>query len=115
MLLGETVAVALASIRANLLRAALTMLGIIIGVGAVITMVALGEGAQQRVEDQGRVTRRRSHQPEIGEVGELLALVLPDVDGEAAPREPVHLPPAPGAGSTRRLGRRRSRPPPPDR
>ncbi|TDJ54800.1 MAG: ABC transporter permease, partial [Gemmatimonadetes bacterium] len=40
MLIGETIAVALASIRANLMRAALTMLGIVIGVGAVITMVA---------------------------------------------------------------------------
>ena len=46
MLLGETIAVAFQSIRANKLRAVLTMLGIIIGVGAVITMVALGSGAQ---------------------------------------------------------------------
>jgi putative ABC transport system permease protein len=52
MLLGETVAVALQSIRANMLRAVLTMLGIIIGVGAVITMVALGSGAQKAVEDR---------------------------------------------------------------
>ena len=52
MLLGETVAVAFQSIRANKLRAVLTMLGIIIGVGAVITMVALGSGAQKAVEDR---------------------------------------------------------------
>ncbi len=52
MLLGETIAVAFQSIRANKLRSALTMLGIIIGVGAVITMVALGSGAQKAVEDQ---------------------------------------------------------------
>lgn len=52
MLLGETVAVALQSIRANLLRSVLTMLGIIIGVGAVITMVALGSGAQKAVRDR---------------------------------------------------------------
>jgi putative ABC transport system permease protein len=52
MLLGETVAVALQSIRANLLRSVLTMLGIIIGVGAVITMVALGSGAQKAVQDR---------------------------------------------------------------
>jgi putative ABC transport system permease protein len=52
MLLGETVAVALQSIRANMLRSMLTMLGIIIGVGAVITMVALGSGAQKAVEDR---------------------------------------------------------------
>ena len=52
MLIGETVSVAFQSIRANKLRAALTMLGIIIGVGAVITMVALGSGAQKSVEDR---------------------------------------------------------------
>jgi putative ABC transport system permease protein len=52
MLLGETFAVALSSIRANALRSILTMLGIIIGVGAVITMVALGTGAQKAVEER---------------------------------------------------------------
>jgi putative ABC transport system permease protein len=52
LLLGETVTVALQSIRVNKLRALLTMLGIIIGVGAVITMVSLGAGAQKAVEDR---------------------------------------------------------------
>jgi putative ABC transport system permease protein len=52
MLVGETVSVAFQSIRANKLRAVLTMLGIIIGVGAVITMVALGSGAQKAVEER---------------------------------------------------------------
>src|SRR5262245_38089557 len=52
MLFGEIVIVALQSIRANLFRAILTMLGIIIGVGAVITMLADGAGAQKRIDDQ---------------------------------------------------------------
>jgi putative ABC transport system permease protein len=52
MLIREIFAVALGAIRANVLRSILTTLGIVIGVGAVITMVALGEGAQQRVEAQ---------------------------------------------------------------
>jgi putative ABC transport system permease protein len=52
MLLGEMIAVALQSIRANLFRGFLTMLGIIIGVGSVITMVSLGSGAQQAIDDQ---------------------------------------------------------------
>jgi putative ABC transport system permease protein len=52
MLFGETLAVAFQSIRANALRSILTMLGIIIGVGAVITMVALGTGAQKAVEER---------------------------------------------------------------
>lgn len=50
MLIGETVAVAFSSIRANKLRAMLTMLGVIIGVAAVITVVAMGTGAQRSVE-----------------------------------------------------------------
>jgi len=52
MLLGETIAVAFQSIRANKLRTALTMLGVIIGVAAVIAMVALGTGAQRAIEDR---------------------------------------------------------------
>ncbi|MGE0353669.1 MAG: ABC transporter permease [Gemmatimonadales bacterium] len=52
MNVGETVAVAFSSVRANKLRSFLTMLGIIIGVGAVITMVSLGQGAQKAVEEQ---------------------------------------------------------------
>jgi putative ABC transport system permease protein len=50
MLLTEIIQVALQAIRANKLRSFLTMLGIIIGVGAVITMVALGTGAQKSVQ-----------------------------------------------------------------
>ena len=52
LLLGETLAVALEALRVNRLRSLLTMLGIIIGVGAVITMIALGSGAQQAVQDR---------------------------------------------------------------
>jgi putative ABC transport system permease protein len=52
MLVGETVRVALASLRANKLRSALTMLGIVIGVAAVIAMVALGNGAANAVKDR---------------------------------------------------------------
>jgi len=52
MLLGEILAVALEALRANKLRSLLTMLGIIIGVGAVITMLALGSGAQRAVQER---------------------------------------------------------------
>jgi putative ABC transport system permease protein len=48
----ETFAVALEALRANKLRSFLTMLGIVIGVSAVIAMVALGRGAQQSVKDR---------------------------------------------------------------
>src|SRR2546427_6107629 len=49
MLLGETIGVALGALRANKLRSFLTMLGVVIGVGAVIAVVALGRGAQESV------------------------------------------------------------------
>jgi len=46
--------VALKALARNKMRTALTMLGMIIGVAAVITMVALGNGAQQAIEEQVR-------------------------------------------------------------
>lgn len=49
---SEAVSVAFASLGANKMRTMLTMLGIIIGVAAVISMVALGMGAQEAVEDR---------------------------------------------------------------
>jgi putative ABC transport system permease protein len=45
---------AVRALRTNLLRSALTMLGIVIGVAAVIAMVAIGSGAQTQVADQIR-------------------------------------------------------------
>jgi len=47
-----SVRIALRALRVNKLRSTLTMLGIIIGVAAVITMIAVGAGAQARVEEQ---------------------------------------------------------------
>lgn len=51
MLVLEIIGVAMGAVRANVLRSVLTTLGIVIGIAAVITMVALGEGAQQRVQE----------------------------------------------------------------
>jgi putative ABC transport system permease protein len=48
----ETVRLALDSMRGNLFRSALTMLGVIIGVAAVIAMLALGRGAKAAVDAQ---------------------------------------------------------------
>jgi putative ABC transport system permease protein len=50
--MGETLTVALEALRANKLRSFLTMLGIVIGVAAVIAMVALGRGAQIQVSQR---------------------------------------------------------------
>lgn len=52
MNLKESFLTAFAALVANKLRALLTMLGVIIGVGAVITMIAIGEGAQKSVMDR---------------------------------------------------------------
>jgi putative ABC transport system permease protein len=52
MLLGEILSVALNALRVNKLRSILTMLGIVIGVAAVIAMVALGNGAQRSVRER---------------------------------------------------------------
>ena len=52
MLIGEIIRVALGALRANKLRSLLTMLGIVIGVAAVIAVVALGTGAQSAVKER---------------------------------------------------------------
>ena len=51
-MLWNTLLLALRSIRRNLMRSFLTILGIVIGVAAVITMVTLGNGATRSVSDQ---------------------------------------------------------------
>jgi putative ABC transport system permease protein len=51
-LVWMTVVTALRALRRNKLRSGLTMLGIIIGVGAVVTMVSIGRGADRAVQQQ---------------------------------------------------------------
>ena len=51
-MIGNTLLLALREIRRNLLRSFLTVLGIVIGVSAVITMVTLGNGATQAISNQ---------------------------------------------------------------
>ncbi len=65
MTLGASVRIAVRALRVNGLRSALTVLGIVIGVGAVITMVAVGDGARARVAEQ------------IRSLGSNLIIVLP--------------------------------------
>jgi putative ABC transport system permease protein len=64
-MLWNTLLLALRSIRRNLMRSFLTILGIVIGVAAVITMVTLGNGATQSVSDQ------------ISSMGSNLLMVMP--------------------------------------
>ena len=45
----ESIKMAFSSLRTNMIRTVLTMIGITVGVAAVITIVSLGEGAQQLI------------------------------------------------------------------
>ena len=56
----ESLGVAWSSLRANKLRSVLTMLGIIIGVAAVVALMGIGQGAQNSITSQ--ITQQR-HQP----------------------------------------------------
>ena len=50
--MGETMGMALSTLRSNRLRSLLTMLGIVIGNASVITLVWVGRGAQNLAEGQ---------------------------------------------------------------
>ncbi|MBI2864979.1 MAG: ABC transporter permease [Chloroflexi bacterium] len=52
--LAQCIRIALRALRANKLRAALTMLGMVIGVGAVIALMSIGQGAQAMITSQIR-------------------------------------------------------------
>ncbi len=57
--------IAVGALRVNIMRSLLTMLGIVIGVGAVIVMVAVGAGARELIGEQ------------IRSIGSNLILVVP--------------------------------------
>jgi putative ABC transport system permease protein len=61
----STLRIAFRALRVNKTRSALTMLGIIIGVGAVIAMLAIGTGASRRIAEQ------------ISSMGSNLIMILP--------------------------------------
>lgn len=72
----ESILIALEGLKSNKLRSILTMLGIIIGVGAVIAMVSIGLGVQQKVQNS------------ISSLGSNLLIVMP---GSNAPPGTVRL------------------------
>ena len=61
----QSLLIAMRALRVNKMRALLTMLGIIIGIAAVIAMVAIGAGARKMISDQ------------IASIGSNLLLVIP--------------------------------------
>src|SRR5512142_1799534 len=105
---SATLKIALRALARNKMRSILTMLGIIIGVGAVIAMVGVGQGASQKVQDQiqsmgsnllfvssGTVTKGGLH------MGWGQTKTLVDDDVKAILREvPTVAAAAPGSGSS---------------
>ncbi len=61
----STIRISFRALKVNKMRSALTMLGIIIGVGAVIAMIAIGTGASKRIAEQ------------ISSMGSNLLMILP--------------------------------------
>ncbi len=83
----EAVTMALRSLRANWMRTVLTLLGIVIGVGAVVVMLAIGQGAKEdvvaRISDRG--TNLLVIRPDRGQqrvADGVIATLVPD-DAEA--------------------------------
>ncbi len=68
--LGEAAKMALRSLRVNLFRTALTLLGVVIGVAAVVTMLAIGNGSKQQVMQR------------IQSMGTNLLVVFPGAPGQ---------------------------------
>jgi len=73
-MLWNMLILALREMRRNILRSGLTSLGVVIGVGAVITIVTLGGGATERVKD------------DISRLGFNLLVVLPGVERKGGGR-----------------------------
>ena len=93
----ETILLAFRAIRVNGLRSALTALGIIIGVAAVIALVTIGDGAQQSVVSG------------ISSLGSQLLTVRPGAPGGASCR-PSRTPSRASSRSSSRPTGRASRP-----
>jgi putative ABC transport system permease protein len=71
----STIKISFRALRVNLMRSLLTMLGIIIGVGAVILILAIGSGAKKQISDQ------------IASMGSNLLIVLPGATTSGGLRE----------------------------
>ena len=105
---------ALDALRANRLRSALTMLGVVIGVAAVVVLVALGSGAKQEVEQQveglgSNIIIVVPGKFELGSAPSISRLSLEDVDllGRVA-GDPRRVAVSIASGETVGVGRRES-------
>ena len=105
----EAAKASVAALRANVFRTALTLLGIVIGVGSVIAMLAVGNGAKQQVLDRisGMGTNLllvRPGAPNQRGAGGIATLVPADADAIAALPNVLAAVPEQGGGVTARFG-----------
>jgi len=96
MIMWNVIKVALRGIMANKMRSFLTMLGIIIGVGAIIAMISIGEGAKQQITESiqrfgTNLLRVRPGAARIGHVRTGSVETLTIEDAEAIIKEVAHV------------------------
>ncbi|MDD3764751.1 MAG: MacB family efflux pump subunit [Nevskiales bacterium] len=107
--LAEAVKMALRSLRANLFRSALTLLGVVIGVAAVVTMLAIGNGSKQeilqRIESMGsNLLLVRPGAPGQRPSGDLATLVPEDATAVAELDNVAYVSPERRGSATLRYG-----------
>ena len=107
--LGEAVKMAARSMRSNLFRTALTLLGVVIGVAAVVAMLAIGSGSKQDVLD--RIAAMGSNQlsirpgaPGVRGGGDVATLTLADAEAIRALPNVQTLSPERSMGQVLRAG-----------
>ena len=75
---ANLIRIALRALANNKFRGFLTMLGIIIGVGSVISMLAIGQGSKRSIRDQiSEMGSKRSIQAQISEMGSNMIMIHP--------------------------------------
>lgn len=75
MTLGNLFKIAIKALNNNKMRCALTMLGVIIGVGAVIAMLAIGQGSKNSIKEQ------------ISEMGSNMIMIMPGAERRGGVRQ----------------------------
>jgi macrolide transport system ATP-binding/permease protein len=106
---GEAMKMALRSLRVNIFRTALTLLGVVIGVAAVITMLAIGEGSKSLVMDRlstlgTNVLSIRPGAPGVRSSGDNATLTVPDAESLYDVPNVVAVAPERGTRATVRYG-----------
>ncbi|HEY8370059.1 MAG TPA: ABC transporter permease, partial [Thermodesulfobacteriota bacterium] len=107
--LGEAVRMALRALRVNLFRTALTLLGVVIGVAAVVTMLAIGDGSRkavlERIQSMGtNLLIVRPGAPGVRPTGDVATLVPDDAAAIAAVPNVVAVSPERSTSATLRYG-----------